>query len=79
MVFKDPSVFTLNSLDQLVKSLRPEQLSCCRKYIEHFVRNGGPELENLGLYEEKPEQEEIVDEESIEDNAMEVDLQSEDI
>ena len=52
MVFKDPSVFTLNSLDQLVKSLRPEQLSCCRKYIEHFVRNGNPELENLGLYEE---------------------------
>ena len=52
IVFKDSMAFTLKSLDELVKSLKPEDLSCSRKYIEHFVRNGDPELEHLGLYKE---------------------------
>ena len=76
MVFKDSSVFTLNSLDQLVKSLKSEQLSHSRIYIEHFVRNGNPEQENLGLYEEMQKESTTS---SDEVNAMEVGLQSEDI
>ena len=73
---KDSQPFTLNSLDQLVKSLKSEQLSYSRIYIEHFVRNGNPEQENLGLYEEMQKESTTS---SDEDNAMEVDLQSEDI
>ena len=72
LVFKDSLAFTLNSLDELVKSLRPEQLSCCRKYIEQYVHGENHEQENLGLYEQMGTP-------SIDDSCHQMDIDDNDI
>ena len=55
MVFKDSLAFTLKSLDDLVKTLKPEQLLVTRRYLENYVHKLSSFQDipsNLGLYDE---------------------------
>ena len=52
MLFKDSLAFMGKGLDDLVKTLEPEQLKLTRRYIEEYVSKNKTTMPNLGLYNE---------------------------